>query len=54
MNRKKKLFIISAGLILVGFSATAVNAATTTANNVDVVLEQQENTTNDKIRYISI
>lgn len=53
MNRKKKLFIISAGLILVGFSATAVNAATTTANNVDVVLEQQENTTNDKIRYIS-
>ena len=53
MNRKKKLFIISAGLILVGFSATAVNAATTTANNVDVALEQQENTTNDKIRYIS-
>ena len=53
MNRKKKLFIISAGLILVGFSATSVNAATTTANNVDVVLEQQENTTNDKIRYVS-
>ena len=40
MNRKKKLFIISAGLILVGFSATAVNAATTTANNIDVILEQ--------------
>ena len=53
MNRKTKLFIISAGLILAGFSTTSVNAATTTANNIDVILEQQENTTNDKIRYIS-
>ena len=53
MNTKCKFFITAAGLVVSIFSATAVNAATTTLENIDVILEQQENTSNDKIRYIS-
>ena len=53
MNTKCKFFITAAGLVVSVFSATAVNAATTTLENIDVILEQQENTSNDKIRYIS-
>ena len=53
MRGINKFFVSTAGVALCIFSATAVNAATATLENVDVILEQQENTSSDKIRYIS-
>ena len=53
MKSVKSLILFSTAFAVLGISCVAVNAAATKADQIDVILEQQENTTNDKIRFIS-
>ena len=53
MKRIKSLILFSTAFAVLGVSCFAVKAASTKADDIDVILEQQENAANDKIRFIS-
>lgn len=53
MKRIKSLILFSTAFAVLGVSCFAVKAAGTKADDIDVILEQQENAANDKIRFIS-
>ena len=53
MNKKIKFFFISIFLTLFGLTSFAVNAQGNYIENIDVLLQAQENTTKDSVRYIS-
>jgi alpha-amylase len=53
MKNVKSLILFSTAFAVAGISCVAVNAAATYADQIDVSLEQQENTGGDKIRFIS-